>query len=57
VETVEQIEPTIRSPSRRYQIDEMRTKPLPSGHKARRRGIETEKADVSVILDIAPSER
>jgi hypothetical protein len=40
----------------RYQIDEMSTKPLPSGHTVRRWGIGIKKSDGSVVIEADPRE-
>jgi hypothetical protein len=57
VESAEQIEPTIRSsPPGRHHVDEVSTKPLPSGYTAQRWGIGIKKADGSVTLEPDPWE-
>jgi len=57
VETVEQIERGIcSSPPGRYQVDETSTKPLPSGHTARRCGVGIKRADGSIVMEPDPWE-
>jgi hypothetical protein len=55
VETVEEIEPTIRSNKEgRDHIDEFSATPLPFGHTARRRGIGIKRPDRAVTIDPDP---
>jgi hypothetical protein len=58
VDQVAAIEPVIRaSPAGRYHVDEMSTKPLPSGHCARRWGVGIKRADGSVVIEPDPWEK
>jgi hypothetical protein len=57
VDTLEEIEPAIqrRQPGR-WQIDEFRAKPFPSGHTSRRWGVGIKLADASVVIEPHPSD-
>ena len=55
VDTVEQIEPAIRSSKPgRYHVDEIAADPLPSGHTSRRWGFAIKRPDGSVELEPDP---
>jgi hypothetical protein len=55
--TVEQFEPVNRNAEPGpYHVDETSTKPVPSGHTARRCGIGTKRADGSVEIEPDPWE-
>jgi hypothetical protein len=57
IDQVEAIEPAVRSsPPGRYQIDEISTAPLPSGHRSRRWGVAIKHSDGSVALEPDPWE-
>jgi hypothetical protein len=57
VENVQQIEPVIRTADAGcYHVDEMSTKPLPSGHTVRRWGVGIKRADGTVAIEPDPWE-
>jgi hypothetical protein len=55
VEKLVEIEPVIRSaPPGRYHVDEISSRPLPSGYTAQKWGTAIKRADDSVVIEPGP---